>query len=131
MYMQDAKKERIKLLGRKVRGRRQARRKAGSPGTPAPRATAMPARATPLPRPSQSCQRCRLPLQGFIRIAIEMGIDGIVPVYHFGNSQTLDFGPASLQVGWLAAVAAHDPGRPGGCGPAAPARPQRTHLPAP
>jgi 2-acylglycerol O-acyltransferase 2 len=37
-------------------------------------------------------------LQGFIRIAIEMGIDGIVPVYHFGNSQILDFGPASLQV---------------------------------
>jgi 2-acylglycerol O-acyltransferase 2 len=37
--------------------------------------------------------------KGFVKVALETGIDGIVPVYHFGNSQTLDFGPASLQVG--------------------------------
>jgi diacylglycerol O-acyltransferase 2, plant len=34
--------------------------------------------------------------KGFVRMAIETGADGIVPVYHFGNSQTLDFGPESL-----------------------------------
>jgi 2-acylglycerol O-acyltransferase 2 len=34
--------------------------------------------------------------KGFVRVAIETGADGIVPVYHFGNSQTLDFGPEWL-----------------------------------
>lgn len=50
MYMQDAKKERVKLKGRK----------------------------------------------GFAKIAIEDQADGVVPVYYFGNSRCLDFGPQSL-----------------------------------
>uniref|UniRef100_A0A7S0YRY4 Acyltransferase n=1 Tax=Polytomella parva TaxID=51329 RepID=A0A7S0YRY4_9CHLO len=33
--------------------------------------------------------------KGFVRVAVESGSDGIVPVYHFGNSQLLDFYPQS------------------------------------
>ena len=36
--------------------------------------------------------------KGFVRIAVEEGLDGgIVPVYHFGNTQVFDFFPQSLQ----------------------------------
>ncbi|KAG2439722.1 hypothetical protein HYH02_010600 [Chlamydomonas schloesseri] len=35
--------------------------------------------------------------KGFVRVAVEEGVDGgIVPVYHFGNSQVLDFGPQAM-----------------------------------
>lgn len=51
MFMQDKRRERIKLLGRK----------------------------------------------GFARIACEAQVDGVVPVYYFGQSQVLDFGPSFLQ----------------------------------
>ncbi|GLI66395.1 hypothetical protein VaNZ11_010187, partial [Volvox africanus] len=35
--------------------------------------------------------------KGFVRVAVEEGVDGgIVPVYHFGNSRVLDFGPQAL-----------------------------------
>ncbi|EFJ49248.1 hypothetical protein VOLCADRAFT_89965 [Volvox carteri f. nagariensis] len=34
--------------------------------------------------------------RGFVRLALETGVP-IVPVYHFGNSQLLSFGPAALQ----------------------------------
>lgn len=35
--------------------------------------------------------------KGFIRIALEEQVDGIVPVYYFGQTRVLDFGPAWLQ----------------------------------
>ncbi|KXZ52943.1 hypothetical protein GPECTOR_8g318 [Gonium pectorale] len=36
--------------------------------------------------------------KGFVRVAVEEGPDGgIVPVFHFGNSRVLDFGPRALQ----------------------------------
>ncbi|KAG2486331.1 hypothetical protein HYH03_015035 [Edaphochlamys debaryana] len=36
--------------------------------------------------------------KGFVRVAVEQGCDGgILPVYHFGNSSVLSFGPQSLQ----------------------------------
>ncbi|GLC45911.1 hypothetical protein PLESTF_000711500 [Pleodorina starrii] len=35
--------------------------------------------------------------KGFVRVAVEEGVDGgIVPVFHFGNSRVLDFGPQAL-----------------------------------
>ncbi|WIA23591.1 hypothetical protein OEZ85_000302 [Tetradesmus obliquus] len=35
--------------------------------------------------------------KGFVRIAVEAGLDGgIIPVYHFGNTQVFDFWPQSL-----------------------------------
>ncbi|KXZ44997.1 hypothetical protein GPECTOR_60g776 [Gonium pectorale] len=34
--------------------------------------------------------------RGFVRVAVETGVP-IVPVYHFGNSQVLSFGPVALQ----------------------------------
>ncbi|GLI66396.1 hypothetical protein VaNZ11_010188 [Volvox africanus] len=35
--------------------------------------------------------------KGFVRVAVKEGVDGgIVPVYHFGNSRVLDFGPQAL-----------------------------------
>ncbi|WIA23473.1 hypothetical protein OEZ85_000218 [Tetradesmus obliquus] len=35
--------------------------------------------------------------KGFVRVAVEQGLDGgIVPVYHFGNTQVFDFWPQSL-----------------------------------
>ncbi|GLC48559.1 hypothetical protein PLESTB_000111200 [Pleodorina starrii] len=43
------------------------------------------------------CERIKLSgRRGFVRLAIETGAP-IVPMYHFGNSQALSFGPASLQ----------------------------------
>ncbi|GFH14822.1 uncharacterized protein HaLaN_10943, partial [Haematococcus lacustris] len=35
--------------------------------------------------------------KGFVRIALEEQVDGIVPVYYFGNSQAFNFGPAFLE----------------------------------
>ncbi|KAI8473144.1 MAG: diacylglycerol acyltransferase-domain-containing protein [Monoraphidium minutum] len=36
--------------------------------------------------------------KGFVRIAVEEGIDGgVVPVYHFGNTKVFDFVPQALQ----------------------------------
>eukprot|EP00882_Tetradesmus_deserticola_P018110 GHRQ01019435.1.p1 GENE.GHRQ01019435.1~~GHRQ01019435.1.p1 ORF type:complete len:285 (+),score=101.13 GHRQ01019435.1:382-1236(+) len=35
--------------------------------------------------------------KGFVKIAVEAGVDGgIIPVYHFGNTQVFDFWPQSL-----------------------------------
>jgi len=34
--------------------------------------------------------------KGYAKIAVEQQIDGVVPVYYFGNSQCLDMGPKSL-----------------------------------
>lgn len=33
---------------------------------------------------------------GYAKIAVEQQIDGVVPVYYFGNSRCLDMGPQSL-----------------------------------
>lgn len=55
----------------------------------------------PLPPPPPSPLLLPLPLlqhphmerimlrkrKGFVRVAVEVGVDGIVPVYHFGNTQ--------------------------------------------
>jgi 2-acylglycerol O-acyltransferase 2 len=36
--------------------------------------------------------------KGFVRIAVECGLDGgIIPVYHFGNTQLFEFAPQSLE----------------------------------
>eukprot|EP00201_Polytomella_parva_P021181 CAMPEP_0175042594 /NCGR_PEP_ID=MMETSP0052_2-20121109/2667_1 /TAXON_ID=51329 ORGANISM="Polytomella parva, Strain SAG 63-3" /NCGR_SAMPLE_ID=MMETSP0052_2 /ASSEMBLY_ACC=CAM_ASM_000194 /LENGTH=212 /DNA_ID=CAMNT_0016305457 /DNA_START=382 /DNA_END=1020 /DNA_ORIENTATION=+ len=35
--------------------------------------------------------------KGFVRIALEQQVDGIIPVYYFGQSRVLDFGPRFLQ----------------------------------
>lgn len=36
--------------------------------------------------------------KGFVKIAVEQGLDGgIIPVYHFGNTQVFDFWPQSLE----------------------------------
>jgi 2-acylglycerol O-acyltransferase 2 len=35
--------------------------------------------------------------KGFVKVAVEQGLDGgIIPVYHYGNTQVFDFWPQSL-----------------------------------
>lgn len=59
-----------------------------------------PLSVDPTPLSMQHKRKERIMLltrKGFVKVAVEQGLDGgIIPVYHYGNTQVFDFWPQSL-----------------------------------